>query len=125
MLAIVTCGNLVYRFCTWMIPSMRGRLVVLEGLGFWANAGQAEQIALYLRGVPHADWLIIYYLAQSMDKANFYNFLVKMCGTEETHSDEDNEDEENEGLFQVLNFRGCKNGQRPAEGLGQGKLSFK
>ena len=84
----------VYRFCTWMIPSMRGRLVVLEGLGFRANAGQvinpypmtmiilfpgqAEHIALYLRGVPHADWLIIYYLAQSMDKANFYNFLVKV-----------------------------------------------
>ena len=41
-------------------------------------SGQAEQIALYLRGVPHADWLIIYYLAQSMDKANFYNFLVKV-----------------------------------------------
>ena len=57
---------------------MRGRLVLLEGLGFRANANQSEQIALYLQGMAHGDWLIIYYLAQSMDKANFYNFLVQV-----------------------------------------------
>jgi len=96
MLAVITCGNLVYRFATWFIPSMRGRLVLLEGLGFRANAHQSEQIALQLQGMAHGDWLIVYYLAQSMDKTNFYNFLVQMCGSEGTQSDEDNEEEEND-----------------------------
>ena len=68
----------VYRFATWFIPSMRGRLVLLEGLGFRANAHQSEQIALQLQGMAHGDWLIVYYLAQSMDKTNFYNFLVQV-----------------------------------------------
>ena len=68
----------VYRFATWFIPSMRGRLVLLEGLGFRANAHQSEQIALHLQGMAHGDWLIVYYLAQSMDKTNFYNFLVQV-----------------------------------------------
>ena len=57
---------------------MRGRLVLLEGLGFRANAHQSEQIALQLQGMAHGDWLIVYYLAQSMDKTNFYNFLVQV-----------------------------------------------
>ena len=70
---------IVYRFATWFIPSMRGRLVLLEGLGFRANANQSEQIAHYLQGMAHGDWLIVYYLAQSMDKANFYNFLVQVA----------------------------------------------
>ena len=69
---------IVYRFATWFIPSMRGRLVLLEGLGFRANANQSEQIALYLQGMAHGDWLIVYYLVQSMDKTNFYNFLVQV-----------------------------------------------
>ena len=67
--------SIVYRFATWFIPSMRGRLVLLEGLGFRANANQSEQIASYLQGLEHGDWLIVYYLAQSMDKKNFCEFL--------------------------------------------------
>ena len=70
---------IVYRLATWFIPSMRGRLVLLEGLGFRANANQSEQIAHYLQGMAHGDWLIVYYLAQSMDKANFYSFLVQVA----------------------------------------------
>ena len=57
---------------------MRGRLVLLEGLGFRAYAPQSQPIALPLQGMAHGDWLIVYYLAQSMDKTNFYNFLVQV-----------------------------------------------
>ena len=49
-----------------------------------ANANQSEQIALHLQGMAHGDWLIIYYLAQSMDKANFYSFLVQVLTLEKT-----------------------------------------
>ena len=122
----------VYRAVTWFVPSVRSRLVILEEFGFrsrrpdqvscdWRRAGhvtpvltsygQAERISLYLSETSHSDWLIIYYLAQSMDKGNFYEFILKvekkvkiftsnknickMSGTGETHiADENDRDNE-------------------------------
>ena len=43
-----------------------------------------------IRNVSYSDWLIIYYLAQSMDKLNFVAFIKKMAEVEYT------------GLFPVL-----------------------
>ena len=89
----------MYRAVTWFVPSVRSRLVILEEFGFrsqrpdqvscdWRRAGhvtpvltpigQAERISLYLSETSHSDWLIIYYLAQSMDKGNFYEFILKV-----------------------------------------------
>jgi len=96
VLAIITGVNLVYRAVTWFVPSVRSRLVILEEFGFRSQRpDQAERISLYLSETSHSDWLIIYYLAQSMDKGNFYEFILKMSGSGETHiADENDRDNE-------------------------------
>jgi len=90
ILAIVTAIHLVKTGATFFVPSLRGRLVVLENFGLRPrHHRQAEMFRNYLSGLTHAEWLILYYLAQSMDKMNFYKLIVKMSGSGDTHMEDD------------------------------------
>jgi len=91
LLTLATALNLLYPVVTWFVPAIRGRLVILENLGIRPNHDQQLKIDKMVSETSHSDWLILYYLAQCMDKKNFYNFIVKMSGgSGETHETDSN-----------------------------------
>jgi len=90
ILAIITAIYLVGTAVTFFVPSFRGRLVVLENYGLRPkNHNQAQMFRNYLSGLVHSEWLILYYLAGSMDRTNFNNLILKMSGSGDTHMEDE------------------------------------
>merc|ERR1712142_597195 len=90
-LAVLTAVNLVFRLVTLLLPQVRSKLVMLEEFGFRHSRGQSGQVERVLAALTYPDWLILYYLAQCMEKKNFSLLVSKMCErvSEDTHIDED------------------------------------
>jgi hypothetical protein len=55
------------------------RLVQLQNLGYLDQNQYRHDIDTVVRSVSYSDWLILYYLAQSMDKKNFVALIKKMA----------------------------------------------
>ena len=61
---------------------IRSKLVMLEEFGFRHSRGQGGQVERVLAALTYPDWLILYYLAQCMEKKNFSLLVSKMCERE-------------------------------------------
>ena len=70
--------NVVYRVATWFVPAVRGRIVKLGNIGVHPSSSEINRFTKFLTELSHADWLIFYYLAQCMDKNNFYLLINKV-----------------------------------------------
>ena len=55
------------------------RLVQLQNLGYLDQNQYRHDIDTVVRSVSYSDWLILYYLAQSMDKKNFVALIKKIA----------------------------------------------
>jgi len=94
-LAVVTGLNLVYRAMTLLMPSIRSKLVILEEYGFDYAHSQIQGVETVLGSMTYPDWLILYYLAQCMDKDNFNLLITKIT---ERYSDDAHIEEEKDEL---------------------------
>jgi len=94
-LAIATGLNLVYRLTTLVLPSFRSKLVVLEEYGLRHTQAERGDVERLLADMTYPDWLILYYLAQCMDKKNFNQLISKMVERfgDDTHHIEEEKDE--------------------------------
>jgi len=70
-LAVITGCAIVLRALQFFMPTMRDRLVKLENLGYLDRTIPRDDVERVVGKLEYADWLILYYLAQSMDKKNF------------------------------------------------------
>jgi len=95
LLAIVTALNLVFRMITLMLPGTRSKLVALEEYGLRHTQSQQGGVERILANMTYPDWLILYYMAQCMDKKNFNQLITKMC---ERYSDDSHIEEEKDEL---------------------------
>ena len=95
LLAIVTALNLVFRMVTLMLPGTRSKLVALEEYGLRHTQSQQGGVERILANMTYPDWLILYYMAQCMNKKNFNQLITKMC---ERYSDDSHIEEEKDEL---------------------------
>jgi len=97
-LAVITGCNLVLRILQFFVPSIRDRLVKLENLGYLDKTLSREDIEKVVGKLAYPDWLILYYLAQSMDKKNFGALVSNLADDMPTYpgyipvADDDDED---------------------------------
>eukprot|EP00092_Neocalanus_flemingeri_P013786 GFUD01014871.1.p1 GENE.GFUD01014871.1~~GFUD01014871.1.p1 ORF type:complete len:406 (+),score=119.28 GFUD01014871.1:84-1301(+) len=93
-LAIATGLNLIYRVVTLMMPGIRSKLVILEEYGLRHTSSQRGGLERILSSMTYPDWLILYYLAQCMDKKNFNQLITKMCEkfSDDTHIEEEQDE---------------------------------
>jgi len=93
-LAIATGINLIYRLVTLMVPGIRSKLVILEEYGLRHTPSQRADVEKILGSLTYPDWLILYYLAQCMDKQNFNLLVTKMCDRfpDDTHIEEEKDE---------------------------------
>jgi len=55
------------------------RLVQLQNLGYLDDSKFREDMEVVVHNVSYSDWMILYYLAQSMDKQNFAALVEKLA----------------------------------------------
>jgi hypothetical protein len=55
------------------------RLVQLQNLGYLDDSKFREDMEVVVHNVSYSDWMILYYLAQSMDKKNFAVLVEKLA----------------------------------------------
>ena len=93
-LAIATGLNLIYRVATLVMPGVRSKLIILEEYGLRHTPSQRGATERILASMTYPDWLILYYLAQCMDKNNLNQLIAKMGErfSDDTHIEEE-EDE--------------------------------
>jgi len=94
ILAIATGINLIYRLITLVLPGVRSKLVILEEYGLRHTPSQRGSMEKILASMTYPDWLILYYLAQCMDKQNFNQLITKMCErfSDDTHIEEEQDE---------------------------------
>lgn len=78
-LAVVTGVNLVLRALQYFMPNIRDRLVKLENLGYLDKTIPRADIDSVVGRLAYSDWLILYYLAQAMDKKNFAALISNLA----------------------------------------------
>ncbi len=66
----------------------------LEGRGYLDKNFIRSEIEPVMNKLSYADWLIVYYLAKSMDKANFGELMLKLNEELPLFSNEDDEEED-------------------------------
>jgi len=106
VLATLTALNLVMRVFEMMFPSFRFKLVKLEEFGVRDKKIHPETLSSVLDHLSYSDWLLLYYLAQCMDKTSFSKLVSRMAtNLAETvdekdslkHIDDDDDDDSKEG----------------------------
>jgi len=78
ILAVITAVNLVVRAMQLFCPTTRQRFVKLETRGFLGRNVDREDVEKVVSQMSYSDFLIFYYLAQSMDKKNFGDLIRYM-----------------------------------------------
>jgi len=79
ILATLTAINLIMRICEMMFPNMRFSLVKFEEFGIRDKKIQPETLSSVLDHLAYSDWLLLYYLAQCMDKTSFAKLVSRMA----------------------------------------------
>lgn len=79
ILAILTGGNLLLRIVQLFSSKLRNRMVKLENMGYLDQNVGREQAEAVVSTLSYSDWLILYYLAQSMDKTNFGALISQLA----------------------------------------------
>ena len=77
-----TLTTLLNPTCLMCGLRIRSKLVMLEEFGFRHSRGHGGQVERVLAALTYPDWLILYYLAQCMEKKNFSLLVSKMCERE-------------------------------------------
>lgn len=90
-LAVITFINLVLRLGQFFLPGMRHRMIKISEFGLRSRRVAPGTLERVLDQLSYPDWLLLYYLAQSMDKANFARLINKM-------GDDNDEDQESDSL---------------------------
>lgn len=91
-LALATAINLVVKLITLFTPSVRSRMVVVEEHGFrHVDDSARETTEKVISRLSYPDWLVLYYLAQCMEKRNFSRLIAKLC---DTHQEVEQEEED-------------------------------
>ena len=90
-----------------MVPSTRGKLVMLEEYGLRHTQSQRGGVEKILADMTYPDWLILYYLAQCMDKKNFNQLVTKMCErySDDTHIEEEKDELDDSTLKSKMNLK--------------------
>ncbi len=94
LLAVVTGTNLIVRLLQMSCPNLRTRFVKLENSGYLDQKVHRADVEAVTSHLAYADWLILYYLAQSMNKENFGELLSKLSEDLPTAENSSSEDEE-------------------------------
>ena len=95
LLAVVTTVSLMVRLSQLMVPNIRKRLVMLQETGFrpsMPKSGDTERVLAVL-SIP--DWMILYHMAQCMDKRNFRKLIERMAEEDIGKLYSDNKDIQN------------------------------
>jgi len=93
ILAIVTGLNIVHRAFQLCFPTVRNRMLQLENYGYVDREivkDQSKKKTAYahirrsdiedvVQKLSYSDWLILFYLAQSMEKGNFGDLLARLA----------------------------------------------
>jgi hypothetical protein len=91
-LATVTAINLIMRVSEFWSAKMRFNLVKMEEFGLREKQIEHEPLENVLSQLAYSDWLLLYYLAQCMDKGNFTKLLHRM-GDNLSHQVDSNMDD--------------------------------
>jgi len=99
ILALVTGINIVVRLVQFFMPDVRQRMTFLANLGHLNKDVPRSAMEEVVQRLSYADWLILYYLAQAMDKSNFGSLISKLVDDLPTNPyiNEDGEIEMEEG----------------------------
>jgi len=102
VLALITGINLLVRLVTFFYPNFRERMVQMENLGHVDHHGKVRKIDIeaVVSRLSYSDWLILYYLAQVMEKANFGALMAKLADDLPDYPYRDDEDEDDDEIEQ-------------------------
>lgn len=81
ILAVITGFNLVVRIIQMTCHNVRDRFVELDSRGHLDKEVKRKNVHAVISRISYSDWLILYYLAQSMDKRNFGQVIEKLSET--------------------------------------------
>jgi len=78
LVALITGINIVVRLVQFFMPDVRQRMTFLANLGHLNKDVSRSAMEEVVQRLSYADWLILYYLAQAMDKSNFGSLITKL-----------------------------------------------
>lgn len=78
LVALITGINIVVRLVQFFMPDVRQRMTFLANLGHLNKDVPRSAMEEVVQRLSYADWLILYYLAQAMDKSNFGSLITKL-----------------------------------------------
>jgi len=86
ILAIITGINIVVRIFQMCSSTARNRFIKLESRGYLGTAVDRNDVHAVVQDLNYSDWLIFYFLAQSMDQRNFGQLVKHMAQTPDRYN---------------------------------------